>query len=385
MMASGVFALPWWGLVLATLILTHVTIASVTIFLHRHQAHRALDLHPAVSHFFRFWLWLTTGMVTREWVAIHRKHHAKCETADDPHSPQVYGITKVLLEGAELYGKEATNRETLATYGRGTPDDWIERHLYTPHTVLGISLMLIIDLALFGIIGLTVWAVQMLWIPIFAAGVVNGIGHYLGYRSFVTRDASKNIVPWGLLIGGEELHNNHHAYSNSAKLSSRWWEFDIGWMYIRLLAMLKLAHVNKVAARLRFDTSKASCDLETLQAILTHRYAVLAGFTRSLRRTVKHEATTLNVAHLSATVKRWLQRDAESLPEKDHAVLRQALMSSTVLQTVYSMRQELVSLIARTNETREQLLQQLEDWCRRAEESGIAALQDFSRQLRSYA
>jgi len=384
-MDSGLFALPWWGLVLVTLILTHITIASVTIFLHRHQAHRALDLHPIASHFFRFWLWLTTGMVTREWVAIHRKHHATCETVDDPHSPQVYGIGKVLLEGAELYGKEAANRETIAKYGRGTPDDWIERHLYTRHTTLGIALMLIIDLALFGVIGLTVWAVQMLWIPVFAAGVVNGIGHYLGYRSFVTRDASRNIVPWGLLIGGEELHNNHHAYSNSAKLSSRWWEFDIGWVYIRLLAMCRLAHVNKVAARLRFDTSKARCDLETLQAILTHRYAVLAGFTRSLRRTVKHEVASLKVARLPAAVRRWLQRDAESLPEKDHAVLRQALMSSAVLQTVYSMRQELVALVVRTNASREQLLQQLEDWCRRAEESGIAALQDFSRQLRSYA
>jgi len=383
-MGFSLFDLPWWGLVLSCLALTHITIASVTIFLHRHQAHRAVELHPAVSHFFRFWLWLTTGMVTREWVAIHRKHHAKCETIDDPHSPQIYGISKVLLEGAELYGKEAANRETLEIYGRGTPDDWIEHHLYTPHTILGISLMLIIDLVLFGVIGLTVWAVQMLWIPVFAAGVVNGIGHYLGYRSFVTRDASKNIVPWGILIGGEELHNNHHAYSNSAKLSSRWWEFDIGWMYIRLMVMVRLAQVRKVAPRLRFNRAKMRCDLETLQAILTHRYAVMAGFTRSLKGTVKHEAAELKLARLSSAVKRWLQRDAEFLPEKDHAVLRQALMSSTVLQTVYSMRQELMALIARTNASREQLLQQLEDWCRRAEESGIAALRDFSRQLRSY-
>ena len=377
--------LPWWGVVVAALALTHVTIAAVTIFLHRHQAHRALDLHPVVSHFFRFWLWLTTGMVTREWVAIHRKHHAKCETKDDPHSPQVLGIRKVLREGAELYQKEARNRETLARYGKGTPDDWIERHVYARHPALGIALMLVIDVLLFGVIGITVWAVQMIWIPLFAAGVINGLGHYLGYRSFVTGDASKNILPWGVLIGGEELHNNHHAYSHSAKLSSRWWEFDIGWMYIRLLGMLRLARVHHIAPRLRFNRVKACCDLETLQAILTHRYAVMSRFTRSLKQTVAQEVAQLKQAGLATTARHWLQRDEASLPEKEYATLRKALVSSKVLQTVYTMRAELGALVARSNASREQLVLQLEDWCKRAEESGIAALQDFSRQLRSYA
>jgi stearoyl-CoA desaturase (delta-9 desaturase) len=235
--------LPWWGYVLVALGLTHLTIASVTIFLHRHQAHRALELHPIASHFCRFWLWLTTGIVTKEWTAIHRKHHEKCETDEDPHSPRILGIKKVLLQGAELYRKEARNKETLEKYGNGTPDDFLERHLYARHDFLGISLMLVINLVLFGSLGLTIWAVQMMWIPVCAAGVINGIGHYFGYRNFETSDDSTNIVRWGVLIGGEELHNNHHRYRVSARLSYKWYEFDIGWIYIFTLQMFGLAEV----------------------------------------------------------------------------------------------------------------------------------------------
>ena len=243
---SGVFHLPWWGYVVVTLILTHITIASITIFLHRHQTHLALDLHPIVSHFFRFWLWLTTGIITKEWVAIHRKHHAKCETADDPHSPQIFGLKKVLLGGSELYRAEAKNLETLKTFGGRTPDDFLEQHFYTKRTWYGIHIMLAIDIALFGPIGITMWAVQMAWAPIFAAGGINGVGHYFGYRNFGTNDCSTNIVPFGILVGGEELHNNHHRYPGSAKLSCKWWEFDIGWLYIRILEVLHLARVNYI-------------------------------------------------------------------------------------------------------------------------------------------
>ena len=390
-MRLGLLDLPWWGYVLVTLGLTHVTIASVTIFLHRHQAHRALELHPIASHFFRFWLWLTTGMVTKEWAAIHRKHHARCETPDDPHSPQIYGLRKVLFEGTELYRAEAKNTETLETYGRGTPDDWIERNLYARHTVLGVGIMLAIDLALFGPIGLTMWAVQMLWIPVFGAGVINGIGHYWGYRSFAPNDTSKNIVPWGFLIGGEELHNNHHAYVTSARLSSKWWEFDIGWMYIRALEMLHLATVRKVAPRIRFNLAKTRCDVKTLQAVITHRYDVLAKFARSLHRTAVEEINLrarampgLKDSGTLDAVKHWLQRDARELPEKERAALEQALHYSKVLDTIYSMRQDLATLWSRSTASKEQLVQQLEDWCRRAEESGINALQEFSRKLRCY-
>jgi stearoyl-CoA desaturase (delta-9 desaturase) len=391
-MLLGLLDLSWWGYVLVTLGLTHVTIASVTIFLHRHQAHRALELHPIASHFFRFWLWFTTGMVTKEWVAIHRKHHAKSETAEDPHSPQIYGIKKVLFEGTELYRAEAKNSETLEKYGHGTPDDWIERKLYSKHVVLGISIMLLIDLALFGTIGLTIWGVQMLWIPFFAAGVINGIGHYWGYRKFAPNDTSTNIVPWGILIGGEELHNNHHAYVTSAKLSSKWWEFDIGWMYIRVLETLGLAKVRKLPPKIRFNLAKTRCDAETLQAVIIHRYDVLAKFAKSLKQTAVEEIRNLRARAVPGlkdsraldAVKHWLQRDAEELPEKERAALDQALHSSKVLSTIYSMRQDLAALWSRSTASKEQLVKQLEDWCRRAEESGISALQEFSRKLRCY-
>ena len=389
--AHGLTPLPWWGYVVVALVLTHITIASVTIFLHRSQAHRGLDLHPVASHFFRFWLWMTTGMVTKEWVAIHRKHHAKVETPDDPHSPQTRGIRTVLLRGAELYREESKIQETLDKYGHGTPSDWIERNLYTPFSWQGVALMLIIDLALFGPIGATIWAVQMLWIPITAAGIINGIGHYWGYRNFACADASMNIVPWGILIGGEELHNNHHAYGTSAKLSSRWYEFDIGWMYIRILESMRLATVRKVAPRVRFDRAKAAPDLATLQAIITHRYAVATSYAKSLKVACATEIASLRErhAHLDLPslrrIKRWLASDENVLPETERARLAQTLDRSTVLQQIYHMRQELASLWGRSTESSEQLLARLQDWCHRAEASGIPPLAQFSLQLKRYA
>jgi stearoyl-CoA desaturase (delta-9 desaturase) len=389
--ALGLVDLPWWGYAVIALTLTHITIAAVTIFLHRSQAHRGLDLHPIVAHFFRFWLWITTGMVTKEWVAIHRKHHAKVETVDDPHSPQTRGIRTVLLEGSELYRTEAKNHETLARYGHGTPDDWVERNVYSKFHWQGVGLMLAINILLFGAIGITIWAVQMLWIPIFAAGIINGIGHYWGYRNFACQDASTNIVPWGIIIGGEELHNNHHAYGSSAKLSSRWYEFDIGWMYIRLLQMSKLATVHKVAPQIRFDRSKAVPDLATLQAIITHRYAVATSYAKSLRAACAAEIIALRERHGHVDlpslrrIKRWLASDVTVLPEPERARIEVALEKSSVLQQIYHMRQELAALWSRSTESSEQLLARLQDWCHRAEASGIAPLQQFSLQLKRYA
>ncbi|MCA3134480.1 MAG: fatty acid desaturase [Rhodocyclaceae bacterium] len=383
---NGVFDLPWWGYVLVTLGLTHITIASVTIFLHRHQAHRALELHPIPSHFFRFWLWLTTGMVTKQWAAIHRKHHAKCETADDPHSPQVLGIKKVFWEGAELYRRESSNAETMERYGHGTPDDWIERNVYSRDR-LGVSIMLITNLVLFGPVGLAIWAVQMIWIPLFAAGVINGVGHYWGYRNFAAEDASRNIVPWGILIGGEELHNNHHAYASSARLSNKWFEFDIGWAYIRMLEIVGLAKVKKLAPKVQLDLSKAKVDLGTLQAIVTNRYEVVTRFTRAMRATWSGEMDRIKTSPGldKATVRRWLNLEARALGDQDRARLNEALSKSKVMATVYSMRQDLSGLWQRSAASKEQLVKQLEDWCRRADASGIRPLQEFSRQLRAYA
>jgi stearoyl-CoA desaturase (delta-9 desaturase) len=386
-MYSGVFQLSLWDFIAVVLGITHITIASVTIYLHRHSAHRGLDLHPVVSHFFRFWLWLTTGMETKQWTAVHRKHHARCETPEDPHSPQVMGLNKILFEGADLYKREAVNAETLEKFGQGTPDDWMERHVYTGHSVAGIALMLIIDFILFGFIGITIWAIQMMWIPIFAAGIINGVGHFWGYRNFQAEDASRNILPWGILIGGEELHNNHHAYPSSARLSNKWWEFDIGWLYIRLLEIAGLARVKKVAPKLMVGSDTA-CDLDTLQAIVLSRYEVLTKYARSLKQTCTEELARLRAAHAlkvdRKSVRRLLDSDARKLSDFDRERVNEMLSNSKKLETVYSMREELTALWQRSTATKEQLVHELEDWCRRAEASGIEALQEFSRRLRRF-
>nr|WP_279088865.1 fatty acid desaturase [Comamonas thiooxydans] len=388
-MANGLWDLSWWQLLLYTLITTHFTIAGVTIYLHRSQAHRALDLGPIPSHFFRFWLWLGTGMVTKEWVAIHRKHHAKCETADDPHSPQTRGLGKVMREGAELYRAEAKNEETLRKYGHGTPDDWMERNIYR-HSVMGPSLMLILNVALFGVIGLSIWAVQMVWIPFWAAGVVNGVGHFWGYRNYEATDASTNLVPWGLIIGGEELHNNHHTFPTSAKFSVKPYEFDIGWVYISLMQKLGWAKVKKTPPRLRMGAVKPVADELTLEAIIANRYEVMARYARGVRTAVQHELDLLKQKQAQKSdvsllkgVQRWLHRDADKVPERAQSQLAQARAAHPVIDQMLVMREELRQLWLNTSLSREQLTGQLQAWCQRAEASGIAALKDFSVKLRA--
>ena len=384
-MFSGLIPMPWWGYVIAALCLTHVTIAAVTIFLHRHQAHRALDLGPLPSHFFRAWLWLTTGMVTREWAAIHRKHHARVETQDDPHSPQVLGLARVLWGGVVLYVQESRRLDTLERYGRGTPDDWLERKVYTPLHKLGIFVMLGIDVALFGVLpGALVWAVQMAWIPFWAAGVINGVGHCWGYRNFACADASTNILPWGILIGGEELHNNHHAYATSAKLSNKWYEFDVGWFYICILVALGLARVKKLAPRARLGALRGAVDSRTLEAIVTYRYEVLARYVNGLRCIAAEEVAKLQPDRgQGRALRRWL--GLRTLGGAEQESLAQLMQRSERLATLAAMRGELEALWARSSASQEQLLEQLRDWIRRAEQSGIAQLQEFSLRLRCYA
>jgi stearoyl-CoA desaturase (Delta-9 desaturase) len=389
-LSGGLMQASWWQVALFALVVTHITIASVTIFLHRAQAHRALDLGPIPSHFFRFWLWLTTGMVTKEWVAIHRKHHAKCETEEDPHSPVTRGIETVLLKGAELYRAEAKNMETMQKYGHNTPDDWIERNLYTRYSWQGVGLMLIINVLLFGALGLTVWAVQMLWIPINAAGIINGIGHYWGYRNFEAPDASTNVSPWGVIIGGEELHNNHHTYPTSAKFSVKPFEFDIGWGYIRALEMLGWAKVRKTAPRLALGEIQPVADSKTLEAIIAHRYELMAGYARELRQACSEELSRLKAQGAEHTPQwrnlkiaaRWLHRDADRIPSSALPTLATVRASSPSLDKLVTMREELRQLWTRTNVSAEQLVADLQNWVRRADESGVAGLQQFSRQLR---
>lgn len=383
----GLITLPWWGYVLVALTFTHLTIVAVTVYLHRHQAHRALDLHPLPAHFFRFWLWLTTGMSTREWTAVHRKHHAFVETERDPHSPRVHGIRKVLWQGAELYREAAADPATLEKFGHGTPDDWLERRLYGRHHWLGVVLMLAIDLLLFGAIGLTIWAVQMAWIPFFAAGVINGAAHWRGYRNFETPDTSFNLTPWGVVIGGEELHNNHHAFASSARFSMKPWELDVGWIYIRVLQALKLARVKKLAPRPTVDTAKGRVDHDTLAAVIAARLHVMADYAhRVVRRVHRDElaGACREQRRRLAPTRRLLSRAEARLGEHERRVLVDALAHSRALSTVYQFQKRLMAIFSERAASQERLLQQLQDWCRQAEETGIEALGEFAQRLRGY-
>jgi len=376
-----------WAYIIITLCLTHVTIISVTLFLHRCQAHKSLALHPLVSHFFRFWLWLTTGITTRQWVAVHRKHHARVESAEDPHSPQHFGIRKVLFEGAELYRAEARQASTLQQYGHDTPRDWLERNLYSRFPHAGISLLLMINLVLFGVIGVTIWAIQMLWIPFFAAGVINGIGHWWGYRNFETADTSANIMPLAALIGGEELHNNHHAFAASARFSSKWYEIDLGWWYVCLLRKLGLARVKKVAPKPVIDPARQSVDTETVKAVISGRLYVLSHYAKDvIRKVYKEEKARANAAR-----RRMLRRSKSLLICQEQLLdangrqrLEQILADCQALQVVYDYSRRLQHIWQQRTASQESLVEALQEWCRQAEQTGIKALEEFAGNLRGY-
>ena len=383
----GILSLPWWGYIAVLMVFTQLTIFSVTIYLHRCQAHRALELHPIVSHFCRFWLWATTGMVTKEWAAIHRKHHAKVETAEDPHSPVAKGIKKVFWEGAELYRAESRNPETMARYGQGTPDDWMERNVYTRHSVMGVVLMLVTNVLLFGVPGVTMWALQMAWIPFFAAGVINGIGHFWGYRNFEVKDASRNIVPWGIFIGGEELHNNHHAYGTSAKFSTKWYEIDSGWLVIRGLQCLGLAKPKRVIPKPRVEASKTEIDADTLSALITYRFQVMSRYTRDVVAPILKEERKR-----AGSAGRSLLRRASMLMVRDEFIMKSSqktrlanvLENFQSLSVVYQFRLKLQDIWSRSTTSQKELLEALQDWCHQAESTGNQALLRFSQRLKTY-
>jgi stearoyl-CoA desaturase (delta-9 desaturase) len=386
-MLEGLLNLSLWGYIGITMVLTHITIASVTIFLHRHQAHNALTLHPTMSHFFRFWLWMTTGMVTKEWVAVHRKHHAKCETEDDPHSPQIEGIWKVLLGGVGLYRAAIRNGDAIEHYGKGTPDDWLERHVYSRFRYLGVVAMAALDVLLFGAVGLIIFAVQMVWIPFWAAGVINGLGHFWGYRNCETTDASRNLSPIGVLIGGEELHNNHHAYAQSAKLSNKPWEIDIGWLYIKILALLGLARVRRVVPKVRIARNKQVVDLATLQAVVRDRYHILTLYGRKVIRPVVRAERCGGRGDERAFFRRvckLMTREDLKLDTRALATLNDALQNSQTLETVYRFKVQLKAVWRHSPRDGTKRMERLKTWCTEAERSGIKALQDFAELLRGY-
>ena len=384
----------WYGLVglsvpaavIYTLAVTHVTIVSVTVYLHRHSAHRAVDLHPGLAFFFRAWLWLTTGMITKEWTAVHRRHHATTETEEDPHSPQVHGLCAIFWRGTEYY-RAGSTPETLAKYGRGTPDDWWERNVFVAHPYLGIGLMGAVDLALFGSVGLIIWATQMLWIPIFAAGVINGVCHHTGYRNFETPDAAKNVLPWGILIGGEELHNNHHTYPNSAKLSVKPWEFDIGWAWIRLFAACGLAKPRSTGPVVARQHGKAHIDLDTVWGVLNDRFRVMARYAEHVVAPLAKQELARADASARQLLKRAgrvLCREEIMVGERERRDIKAIVESSPLLKTIYEKRLELNAVWAKRGGSSEDLLKALRDWCAAAESTGIAALGEFVRELKSY-
>lgn len=383
----GLIQLPWWGYIVVLMGFTQLTIFAVTLYLHRCQAHRALELHPIVSHIFRFWLWMTTGMVTKEWAAIHRKHHAKVETADDPHSPQVKGIKQVFFEGAELYRKEAKNKETVSHYGEGTPDDWMERNVYTRHSTMGIVLMFITNVVLFGPIGLSIWALQMAWIPFFAAGVVNGVGHYWGYRNFECKDASRNIVPFGIFIGGEELHNNHHAYATSAKFSAKWWEVDVGWVVIRTLQLFGLAKPKRVLPKPKIMLEKTQMDADTIKALITYRFQVMSHYTKEVvlpaLKEEKMRACKTSRSLLSRA-KTLLVRETSIMKAHQQARLAKLLEDFQSLRMVYQFREKLQEIWSKSTASHKDLLEALQEWCRQAEATGSERLSKFANHLKMY-
>ena len=388
-LAGGLLQFDWGGMLLYLLVATQLTIFTVTLYLHRSQAHRGVDFHPLVAHFFRFWSWLTTSMITREWAAIHRKHHAKCETEDDPHSPMHKGIGTVFWRGADLYREARLARADIEQYGKGCPDDWIERNLYTRHANLGVVLLLAVSFVLFGAKGVAAWAIQMAWIPFWAAGVINGLGHWWGYRNFETTDTATNLTPWAVWIGGEELHNNHHAFPSSAKFALRRFEFDIGWAAIKLLEKVRLAKVLRVAPSLNLRPNIAMPDAETLRALLAHRFQAMTDYQRNVLKPALREEAAAAGARLRALLPRQLRKgmvdDGRWLNPEAREQLQAWVDARPRIRALLEHRRRLADVLESRGHDAAERLRRLQAWCAEAEASGVRALQDYAARLRGYA
>ena len=388
-LAGGLVQAGWVGLLVYLLVATQLTIFSVTLYLHRSQAHRGVDFHPVLAHFFRFWTWLTTSMITKEWAAIHRKHHAKCETEEDPHSPMHKGIRQVFWHGVELYREARTDRESIEKYGKGCPDDWIERKLYTPHATMGPTLLLFVSFALFGLPGVALWAIQMAWIPFWAAGVVNGLGHWWGYRNFETTDTATNLTPWGVWIGGEELHNNHHAFPSSAKFALRKWEVDIGWAVIKAFEAVGMARVLRVAPTLDVRPNIAMPDGETMKALLAHRFQAMTDYQRNVLKPALREEAAAAGAKLRALLPRKLRKgladDGRWLKPEAREQMQAWVEQRPRIRALIEYRAKLAAVLEARGNDAAATLHNLQAWCREAEASGIRALQEYSLRLKGYS
>ena len=380
-LARGVTQASVWQMVAYFLVVTQLTIMTTTLYLHRSAAHRGVDFHPVLTHFFRFWAWLTTAMVTKEWTAVHRKHHAKCETAEDPHSPRFQGINQVLWRGVELYQEARLDKDMLEKYGKGSPDDWIERKLYTRMPSLGPSLMLFINLALFGLPGIAIWALQMAWIPFWAAGVINGLGHWWGYRNFDTADTATNLTPWAFWVGGEELHNNHHAFPSSAKFALRKYEFDIGWAVIRGLQAVGLAKVLRVAPELDVRPNIQVPDTETMRAMMAHRWQVATDYYKLvLKPHLQSEA-----ADLPGRLRRAFRSEGKWLSEDKRMRFNAWIAERPNTARLMQFRASLLAIYEIKSAAAEAKMEALRAWCAEAEASGIRQLEEFSQRLKGYS
>ncbi|MET0983827.1 MAG: fatty acid desaturase [Steroidobacteraceae bacterium] len=381
----GLAQLSFWSIVWITLAMVQTTIMAVTLYLHRDATHRSLDLHPSLRHFFRFWIWLTSSMLTREWVAVHRKHHALADRSGDPHSPVTAGLGRLLLEGAELYKREARNPDTQEHYGNGTPDDWIERRVYSRHRNAGIVAFVVLELVLFGVPGIIMIAIQMLAMPVLAAGVINGFGHSLGYRNYEVENASTNIIPWGVIVGGEELHNNHHAFPSSAKFSVRPWEFDAGWLYVVCLRSLGLAKVKRVAPRPAVMGIGQPADPNAVYAVIHNRMHVLRAYaTQVVAPVLEHELRSESQS-VARVARKLLVRSPVLLDTVARCRLQQLIEAYPALRTVHEGQEQLRQLWETVTPTKDKLSDMFRGWCVRAEASGIKPLEDFAGTLRRFS